>query len=329
MKIKSNALLFVSCFLISIIVILPLKAQEKLAQTGFQFLSVGQDARAVALGEAYTTIEGVSSGLFYNPASMARLESMIDITANYFEWIADINYASFSFAYRPGGGQYGVFGVSVMSVDYGKLQGTMVWANQQGFVDTEIFNPQAISIGVGYSKYLTDKFAVGGQVKYVGQSLGRSVIPDEGVKKNVASTLAYDFGTIYRTGFKSFAFGMVVRNFSQEIKFESESFQLPLTFNIGFSANLFDFVLTDAKDQSLIISFNAVHPRSYPEYINLGGEYVFRDFLALRMGFISNHDEYGVTYGFGLKGFNLGIDYAYTPFGVFNQVHRFTLRFSY
>ncbi|APF19515.1 PorV/PorQ family protein [Caldithrix abyssi] len=308
---------------------IPLQAQDKLAQTGFQFLSVGQDARAVAMGEAYTTVEGNSSGLFYNPASLSRLETTIEVTANYFEWIADINYTSFSVGFRPRNGQFGVIGLSVMNVDYGTLQGTMVWANHQGFIDTEEFNPHAIAIGVGYSKYLTNKFAVGGQVKYVAQSLGRSVIPDEGVKDNIASTMAFDFGTIYRTGFKSFTFGMMVRNFSQEIKFEKESFQLPLTFNIGFSANLFDFILTDAKEQTLLLSVNAVHPRSYPEYINVGMEYEYKRFLALRCGYISNHDEYGMTYGFGVKALHFGVDYAFTPFGVFNQVHRFSVRFHY
>ena len=309
--------------------IFPLQAQEKLAQTGFQFLSVGQDARAVAMGEAFTTVEGNSSGLFYNPASMARLESTIEVSANYFEWIADINYTSISLGFRPAGGQYGVVGLSVMSVDYGTLQGTMVWANHQGFIDTEEFNPHAIAIGLGYSKYLTNKFAVGGQVKYVAQSLGRNVIPNEGVKDNIASTLAFDFGTIYRTGFKSFTFGMMVRNFSQEIKFEKESFQLPLTFNIGFSANVLDFVPLDMENQSLLLSVNAVHPRSYPEYINVGMEYEFNQFLALRFGYVSNHDEYGMTYGFGVKASHFGLDYAFTPFGIFNQVHRFSVRFSY
>jgi hypothetical protein len=87
-------------FLLPIIFILLLacqvNAQVKLAQTGFQYLSVGQDARAVGMGEAYTCIEGVSSGMFYNPASLTGFDGMIDVSGNYFTWIADIKYMSFT-----------------------------------------------------------------------------------------------------------------------------------------------------------------------------------------------------------------------------------------
>ena len=86
-------------FLLPIIIILLLtcqvNAQVKLAQTGFQYLSVGQDARAVGMGEAYSCMEGVSSGMFYNPASLTGFDGMIDVTGNYFTWIAE--YANYSY----------------------------------------------------------------------------------------------------------------------------------------------------------------------------------------------------------------------------------------
>lgn len=59
-------------FMVSLFSFSSALSQDKLAQTGMQFLSVGTDARAVAMGEAFTTIEGRSSSLFYNPACMAR-----------------------------------------------------------------------------------------------------------------------------------------------------------------------------------------------------------------------------------------------------------------
>jgi len=218
-------------------------AQKKLAQTGFQFLSVSSDARASAMGEAFTTVEGQSSALFHNPAGMARLSSLVDVATNYASWIADIKHYSLCAAFNPADGKYGVFGISVMSVDYGEMQGTMVWANPEGYIDTEIFSPQALAVGIGYANALTDRFAVGGQIKYAAQSLGKSVVPGEGVKKNLASAIAFDFGTVYRTGFKSLAFGMCLRNFSQEIKFEQEGFQLPLTSKIGISMDVLDLFM--------------------------------------------------------------------------------------
>lgn len=312
----------------NIVVFSDMFAQKKLAQTGFQFLSVGADARAVAMGEAYTTVEGVSSGLFYNPASMARMSSFMDISANYTDWIADIKHYAFSVALSPQMAKYGTFGMSVMAVDYGEMQGTMVWGNPQGYIDTEVFTPEAIAIGIGYARSLTDRFSVGGQIKYVAQSLGKSVIPDEGVRKNTTSALAFDLGTIYQTGFKSLAFGMSIRNFSEEVKFEKEGFQLPLTFKIGCSVDALDFIYDSHEQHDLLITLDAAHPRSFPEYINLGGEYMFMDMFALRSGYVSGQDEYGFTMGFGVQQFGLKVDYGYTPFGVFDSVHRFTMHFA-
>jgi len=320
------------CLLVTIVILSlhdAVFAQDKLAQTGFQFLSIGQDARAVAMGEAFTTVESGPNALFYNPAGMANLGAIAAVTANAFTWIADIKYMSFALSIDPWDGQYGVFGFSAQSINYGEMQGTMVWENPDGFVDTEIFEPSAIALGAGYAKALSDRFLVGGQVRYVSQQLGKSVIPGEGTKKNVAGVLSFDFGTIYRTGFKSLVFGMSVRNFSKEIKFEEEGFQLPLTFKIGFSINALDFTNINRDQHSLLITLDAVHPRSYPEYINVGGEYVFLNTFAVRAGYISNQTEYDFTAGFGLKQFGFSVDYAYTPFGVFDSIHRFTVGFAY
>ncbi|MBD3289138.1 PorV/PorQ family protein [candidate division KSB1 bacterium] len=303
-------------------------AQKKLAQTGFQFLSVGADARAAALGDAFTTIEGNSGALFYNPAGIARTNKFVDLSANYTDWIADIKHYAFSMTLSPQNGKYGVFGLTVMAVDYGDIQGTMVWGNSQGYIDTEIFQPRAFAIGIGYGRSLTDKFSVGGQIKQVAQDLGKSVVPDEETKNNVASAIAFDFGTIYRTGFKSLTFGMSVRNFSDEVKFEKEGFQLPLTFKVGWSADMLDFFYDDHEEHSFVFSMDAAHPRSYPEYLAFGGEYTFIDMFALRVGYVSNQDEYGTTLGFGFNTFGLQIDYGYTPFGIFDSVHRFTFHFA-
>jgi len=306
-------------------------AEEKLAQTGFQFLSVATDARAGALGDAMTSLELGSASLFFNPAGMARMDGRFELLANQNQWIADITYNSYAVSFNPSGGRYGVFGLSFVSVDYGDVEGTMVWANEQGYIDTEIMNPSAFSAGLGYAKSLTDKFSVGGQIKYAGQQLGKSMttLGDDSliVKKNLAFATAVDFGTLYRTGFKSLVFGMTVRNFSNEIKFEKEAFQLPLTFRLGLSMDLMDF-LPAFSGHSMLLSVDASHPRSYPEQLMVGLQYGFQEMLFLRLGYEGNHDENDISFGFGLSRFGLSFDYAYTPYGVFDNVQRMTLRFA-
>jgi hypothetical protein len=314
--------------------------EAKLAQTGFGFLSISSDARASAMGDAVNSLFGCSAALTHNPATMAEMPKFFTANVSINKWIADIQYLSCSAILSPWSGDYGVIGLSFQSVDYGDVLGTMVWNNGLGYIDTGNMDPTAMAIGIGYAKMITDRFAVGAQVRFAYQSLGRSVVPDVATntvvtKQNLAQTVAYDFGTNFKTGIKSLAFGMSVRNFSQDVTYEEESFQLPLIFTVGVSANIFDFFEMQGPKQSFILSCDATHPMSHPEQLKIGFEYQFMDLLALRGGYISGNDEDDFTYGLGVSSSGLGItsadfqiDYSYTPFGVFKNVQRFTVSFS-
>ncbi len=326
MKIKLQSSLFL--WLILFFMFTSGNAQVKLAQSGFQFLSVNQSARATAMGGAFTTISGSPNVLFYNPAGTARMDATVGFAFNYFNWIADIKHISAAATYAPNGGAYGVFGLSVQSVDYGRLEGTAAWPNAQGFVETGDFYPKAIAVGVSYARALTNKFVVGGQIKLVGQEMGSSALPSGVTKKNVANAVAVDFGTIYNTGFKSLKFGMSVRNFSQEIKYEEEGFQLPLTFQIGVSMDVMDFIMPESRMHRVLVSIDAAHPRAFKEYINFGTEYWFMDSFALRFGYITGHQEYNYSLGVGIKKFGFNINYAFQPFGVFGAINQFSIEFK-
>ncbi len=317
----------------------------KIAQTGFQFLTVGTDARATGLGEAYTTVEGSSNSLFYNPAGLARLNSYVDISLNRMQWIGDINYLSGTVGFNFSDGKYGVFGLSFSHIDYGKFQFTRVANVEKGYVDIEGFSqPYSFAVGIGYAKELSDKFSIGGQIKYVKQHLGDSYLPvevydttgkvmgyttdNQHIKNYALGVLAFDFGTLYKTGYKSLTFGMSVRNFAEELTYEKEGFQLPLVFRIGISMDLMDFYEKFKKNHKLMLHIDAAHPRSHPEYIAAGLEYSFMNVVALRAGYVTGQDLYDFTLGFGVKKFGLELNYAYTPYLEFSDVHRLSLRFA-
>ena len=306
--------------------------QTKLAQTGFNFLGVSSDARSSGMGDAVNSLSGFSGALSHNPASMAEMPTFFSSAFSFNKWIADINYLSASAIIKPFSGDLGVIGISLQSVDYGEVEGTMVANNEQGYIDTKIIKPTALAIGIGYAKMLNDKFSIGAQIRFAYQSLGESTVPvgdgTTSIKENKANAIAYDFGTIYKTGIKSIAFGMSVRNFSSEVKYEEEGFQLPLIFTVGVSANLLDFFDLLGTDQSLILSIDSTHPRSHPEQVKVGLEYQFMKILSLRGGYVSGNSEDDFTFGLGVSSFGVEFDYAYTPFGVFDNVQRFTARLS-
>jgi len=311
---------------------------QKLAQTGFQFLSVISDARGSAMAEAMTSLQVGSSAMFFNPAGMANMTHFIDLSASQNKWIADINHNAFSLALSPASGKYGVFGLSLQTVDYGDFYGTVVDKDSPlGYKDTEIFQLNSLALGIAYAKQVSDRFSVGGQVRRVRQDLGESVIPAVVRNDSILTTrevsneltpLAFDFGTQFRTDFKSLVFGMSVRNFSKEIKYAEEGFQLPLVFNLGISMNLMDFIKSAPFEQSLYLSIDASHYRDHPEQVKVGLDYRLLDVLSLRGGYASNDYESAFSFGFGVSHFGLTFDYSYTPFGVFDYVQRMTARFA-
>ena len=302
---------------------------KKLAQTGFQFLSIASDARSGGMADAMTTMHSNSVSIFSNPAGLARQSEFFDINFSSNEWIAGIKHDALSFSFSPKNGQFGSVGFSLLNVDYGELQGTMVWDNDQGFIDTEKFSPSALALGVGYGRALSENFSVGGHLKKAYQYLGNNVVPisdsSNVVENNVANAIAVDFGTIYITDWHGFTFGMSVRNFSEEAEYGYDSFQLPLTFRIGGSIDVFSFFPSFSEKQSLRMALEALHPRSHPERLNLGLEYSFMGMGHLRLGYLFNYDERNLTYGGGIKIGPLKVDYALTPFGVFDSVNRISV----
>ena len=314
--------------------------RDKIAQTGMKFLSVVADPRAAAMGSAATALEGGAEMLFSNPAGMARLGGATDLMVGQTEWIAGIDYNHGALAINAG--NLGVVGVTLAFVDYGEFTETIYADNEDGYLTLGTFSPQAWSAGVGYARALSGQFSVGGQVKYAAEDLGASLIsynPETGPgtegderQENTIGTLAYDFGVLYKTGFESLNFAVSARNFSQEIELETESFQLPLALHIGVSMDVLDLAATSDL-HSLVLAVDAENPRDFQEQIKIGGEYTFADAVSFRAGYVYPTDEQGIQLGAGFRqdvgGLGLGADYAYTDFGVFNNVHRVALRLSF
>lgn len=312
--------------------------RDRLAQTGMKFLSVSVDARAAAMADAMTAREASSVAMLYNPASMATMEHSFDAALGKTEWLAGTSYNMASAAYRPADGRYGIIGLSIVAVDYGEnFLETIRADNEKGFIDLGSYSPTAMALGVGYARSLTDRFSVGANVKYVTQDLGDVTMSAAGdgsreTQEFSISTVAVDFGVLYRTGIRSLNFAVSARNFSRELTYAEENFELPLTFTMGFSANLFELSGYSAANHALDLSVEAERPRDYAEQVKVGAEYTFMNTLSLRAGYLFPTDEQGVNLGAGLQtalgGVALGIDYAYTEFGVFGSVNRLSLHFA-
>jgi hypothetical protein len=317
--------------LLLVFVATPVVAQEmkKIGQAGLQFLKIDPSARSAALGGAVTVLDFSSAAMYYNPAGIARIEKAFDINFNTNQWIADIQYHSFGAAYVFEG--IGTFGISGIFSDYGDIPGAQRADNDDGFVKTGNIDVNSYAFGVSYGVNLSSNFAIGATARYVSQNLGNSIMNDGSSKKNEVTGLVFDFGTVFYPGWESLRFGISVKNFGDELTYEQESFETPLTFTMGLAMNVLD--LTSAEDQTLLLTLDAVHPRDYTERIKVGLEYQLFNMFAFRGGYKTNHDVEGFSGGIGFfydfSGVGLRIDYAYSDIKYFDAVQRISAGFSF
>jgi hypothetical protein len=312
---------------------------NKTGQSTMNFLLVGTSSKAAALGEAYASVGVGSESMFYNPAGLAGIKNEFDINLNYTQWIADINYLSGGLAWNIG--DYGVVGVSLLTVDYGVINGTsLITAAEQsiyplGYRDIgNVNNVGAYSVGLSYAKAISREFSIGGTVKIVGQNLGENTFINGTHKENDATKLSFDAGIRYLTGFKSFKFGMYIRNFASNIRRELVDEQLPLIFSLGFAMNIMEVINPElSKDNEINIAADFLHQNNYSERVNLGIEYNFLEMISLRGGYQTNRDLASWSAGAGFKtsvsGYEMEVDYSYSRFEIFNNVNRISLIFSF
>jgi len=307
---------------------------NKLAQSTMNFQLVSISPKASSMGEAFYSIGVGSESVFYNPAGLSLTKNQFDITLNYTQWIADINYLGGAVSYNLE--NYGTLAFSVLTVDYGTIYGTQLdpsSSSATGYIETgNVSNVGAYSFGLSYAKSINEKFSIGGNARIVGQNLGTNVFVNGVSKENKATKLVFDAGVLYNTGFKNFRFGMAIRNFSSNIKREEISEQLPLTFTMGGAIDLMKF-FNEKDNDELTFAIDFLHSNSYSERINLGAEYKFLGMVALRAGYQTNRDIASWSAGIGvntvLSDYKLEVNYSFSKMDIFNNVNRLSLNIAF
>ncbi|MDY6787796.1 MAG: PorV/PorQ family protein [candidate division WOR-3 bacterium] len=346
-------------YIISLIVLL-LIANGLMAMNegtaGAQFLKIPVGGRATAMAGAFVALADDISTLYYNPAGLVKLNQNT-ILLNYVKWPAGIGYSYVGMAFPMG--VQGAFGIQAGIMSVPEMEVTTV-DYPEG--TDEYFGVSNYFVGLTYSRYFTDKLAVGLTTKLI-----QEVIYDAS-----SSMMAVDLGASYETGFKSLRIGMAIRNFGSDGQFTggtilsdqidyledqqpvniliaTEPYPIPLNFNFGVA---YDFL--EGPDNFLTGVIEFQNPNDGPEAFRMGAEYSFADMMFARLGYMfdwdrlmdikDNPDEFnteekieGLTAGMGFKqnlsGFNIGIDYSYTGMGKlggsFTNGHRVSLSIGF
>jgi len=258
---------------------------------------------------------------------------------DYTQWIADIKYNYVGATINLG--DIGVVGLNLTSSSVPEMRVTTV-DKPEG--TGEMFGVSDAAVGITYALKLTDKFSIGFNPKFVYQKIW----------KMSASAIAIDMGVKYQTPFDGITLGMSISNFGSKMRLmgnntlvlydpdqfttgnnahipadaRTDEWTLPLNFKVGIAYNVFS-----VDGNRLVLAMDASHPSDNYESIDLGGEYVFNDYIFLRGGykslFLENAEE-RFTLGFGIQQALIGntqltFDYAYQDYQRLNNAQKFSV----
>jgi len=310
---------------------------DNLGTSGAQFLKIDVDARVVGLGGANVAFSKGAMALYYNPAGIANMDKR-SLAFSYTDWIADIKYNYFAFQTPVSG--FGNIGIHVAALTMGDMEKTTL---EQPDGTGESFGANGWVVGISNAYQLTNRFSFGVTAKYI----------HEQISELTSGALAFDFGTLYYTGFRTLRIAMSTRNFGGDTKFDgneletsydqdnnpstapvlirlkTESHPLPLSFRLGVA---YDFEFNEQS--KLMAALDGYNTRDRGQQASLGLEYSWRDRLAVRAGYKMRTDEEGLAlgagYDFDIPRFGIiGISYAWTDLGRLQSAHRFSLNMSF
>jgi len=261
--------------------------------TGANFLKIGLGAKASAMGDAFTALADDGSCLYWNPAGLVQLKDK-QLLVSYNSWFAGIRRGYISFTLPLSKGESAGAGMNYL--DMGTLEGRDEEGNP-----TSDFGASDFQLTIGYAKKFSDKFTAG---------LSGGILQDTiaGDKKNTYSVNA---GVLFLPE-ESFSLGLSVQNIGPKLSGDN----LPLTLKLGAAK----------KIKSLTLAADISKPADNEMYFSIGGEWGIRKDLFLRVGYKSNQDiASGITIGAGLKWREIGLDYAYVPYGELGDTHRISI----
>jgi len=326
------------CFLIIILFAAQNFGQNKTGTTIGQFLKIEPSSRVVALGNAGASLSGEISNIFYNPASLGRLQGT-DIQFTFNKWLADITY------------NYMAAGINVEGVGTFALVGTLLNSGEMDVRTVENplgtgerFSVNNLALGLGYGLMLTDRVSVGFQINYINEEIWHSSI----------STFGLNFGVQYQVEPDGLTIGASVSNFGTRAAYDgrdlylnydfdpdkygdndklpaelrTDYFNLPTLFRAGIS-----YWFYFGEDYKLLLAADAVHPNDNDQYLNIGGEFNLLQIVSIRAGYrnlFMPDAEGGLVLGGGVQtNFNetnnIRFDYAYADYGRLAETHRITL----
>ncbi|MCX6121010.1 MAG: PorV/PorQ family protein [Ignavibacteriales bacterium] len=309
-------------------------AQAKVSTTAAQFLGISIGAHALGMGGTSVASAYDVSSIYYNPSAFSQSHKT-QVLVSTTDWLVGSKLRWLGAMIDVDGSN--AFGISITQLAYGE---EMVTTENNPEGTGERWSAQDLAVAMSYSRNLTDRFSIGGSAKYISQSIWNES----------ASTIAFDIGLLFVTGFHDMRLGMSIANFGGDMKMDgrdlrkvidtdpsnagsnklnlanlvTDPWPIPLIFRVGLAMDL-------VKNETALVTIecDALRPSDNVEVINLGAEVTLLNLVSLRGGYKSlfqTDSEEGLTLGCGLKYSELGsmgleVNYAYQQFGRFGNIN--------
>ena len=294
--------------------------------TGVTSLSITPDARGASMGDLGAATEADVNSQFWNPSKYAFAYSQAGVSLSYTPWLRkivnDIYLANLSAFYKIGSGDNQAVSASLRYFSLGEVMAP----DGDGAVPSTI-NPFEMSVDLGYSRKLSEKFSMGVVLRYIYSDLGYSDM-NTGDQTSSASAFSADLSGYYTTypvigrNECQWSLGFNVSNVGSKVSYNkgNDPAYLPANLRIGTA---FTFPLAEYNNLTLAFDANRLLVPAKPRLADYPDALAYDDALeewknksSITGIFDSFKDNFAkrITY-------SIGAEYAY------NQ--RFFLRGGY
>ena len=188
----------------------------KVATSTANWLKLETSARAIGMGGSHVASGRGISGIPYNPASAAFIES----SEAYFSsvnYIAGIQHGVLSYGRKMGPSDY--VGLHLFYLDSGPMAVTNEYYPDGTGED---FRVVSTAFRTTYARKMTDRLKVGGSLNYI-----RDVIYEADMQ-----AIAFDIGSNFDTGIYGVMLGMSITNFGPEVQYNGESLHITVQIQL-------------------------------------------------------------------------------------------------
>ena len=255
-------------------------------ETGVNSLNIAPDARGASMGDLGAATEPDANSQFWNPSKYAFAYSQAAVSLSYTPWLRklvnDIFLANLSGYWKVGSEDNQAVSASLRYFSLGE-----VTTDPTGGSAGQTLNPYEMSIDVGYSRKLSEKFSMGIVFRYIYSDLGFGYDSDAS-QSTGASAFAADIAG-YFTSYPiigrnecQWSWGWNISNIGSKVEYQNGDNPafLPTNLKIGTS---FTYPLADYHNIAFNLDLNKLlvptKPRrsDYPDDIEGEKEWVIAE----------------------------------------------------